>query len=125
MTNTTMHELSIAQNLITIAEKAALKVGAIQVESVHMRLGAFSGVWKDALLFAYEIATKGTILEESELIITDVPLIVYCPSCKAEVKLPSIQYFCCPQCNTQTTDIRQGKEIEIEFVEIIDATETT
>ena len=120
-----MHELSIAQNLVTIAEQAALDAGATQVEALHMRLGAFSGVWKEALRFAYEIATKGTILEKSELIITDVPLIVYCPSCKAEVKLPSIQYFCCPQCNTQTTDIRQGKEIEIDFLEIIDATETT
>ena len=119
-----MHELSIAQNLVSIAQQAAFDAGAAQVESVHMRLGVFSGLWKDALLFSYDVATQGTLLEGSELIITDVPLVVYCPTCDTEVNLPSIQFFCCPQCSTPTTDIRQGKEIEIEFLEINDAPKT-
>lgn len=118
-----MHELGIAQNLVAIVQQAAQESGATHVESVHLRLGVFSGIWKDALCFAYDIATKDTLLEGSTLVITDVPLIVYCPSCQREVHLPSVQLFCCPDCDTPTTDIRQGKEIDIEFVEITDATE--
>lgn len=113
-----MHELSIALNLVEIVESAARDAGETKVERVYLRLGVFSGVVKDALLFAYDIATKETLLEGSQLIIEDVPLIVYCPTCDAERELPGIQLFACPVCDTITSDIRSGKELEITSMEV-------
>ena len=119
-----MHELSIACNLVEAAESAAREAGAQRVEAVYMRLGVFSGVDRDALLFGYDIATKDTLLEGSRLEIEEVPLVVYCPTCGAEVPLPGVQLFRCPHCDTPTLDIRQGKEIEITALEVCDETET-
>jgi len=120
-----MHELSIAVDLVDIAERAAQDANAVRVETVYLRLGVMSGVVKEALFFAYEVATKDTILEGSRLEVTDVPLIVHCATCDKDVELPSIQYFACPTCNTPTTDVRQGRELEIESMEIVtDETET-
>jgi len=115
-----MHELSIAYNLVEIASQAAQEAGASGVDVVYLRLGKLSGVEKDALLFGYDIAVKGTLLEGSRLDIEDVPVMVYCPVCDAISELPDIQLFCCPQCGTPTGDIRQGKELEIESLEIED-----
>jgi len=45
-----MHELSIAMGIVEAATEEAQKRG-VQVSAVHLRLGALSGVVKDALLF--------------------------------------------------------------------------
>jgi hydrogenase nickel incorporation protein HypA/HybF len=117
-----MHELSIAYSLVEAATKAATEAKATQVQAVHLRLGMLSGVVKDALLFSYEVATKGTLLEGSKLVVEELPVIVYCAACETETILPDIQRFRCSVCNVPTGDIRQGKELELVSLEIDDET---
>ena len=57
-----MHELSIAMSIIEGASQEALKRGGAQVHAVHLKLGALSGVVKDAPLFSYGLACEGTLL---------------------------------------------------------------
>lgn len=113
-----MHELSIAYNLVEIASQSAVEAGAMRVKAVHVRLGALSGVVRDALEFCYGIATADTILDHSALIVKELPVCVFCPACQVEVELASVQKFRCPQCDTPSGDIRQGRELEIESIEI-------
>lgn len=113
-----MHELSIAYSLVETASQSAIEAGATRVRTVHLRLGALSGVVRGALEFGYEIATTDTMLAESKLVVTELPVKVYCASCKAEVELANIQRFRCPDCDTPSGDIRQGRELEIESIEI-------
>ena len=115
-----MHELSIAYNIVQIASDAGLNAGASRVVSVHLRLGALSGVVSDALRLGYDIASEGSILQGSQLEIEEIPVSVYCPQCKAEKILDTIQDFRCPVCGMPTADIRQGKELEIAYLEIED-----
>jgi hydrogenase nickel incorporation protein HypA/HybF len=117
---TTMHELSIAINLVEVAEAAVKHLSVARVESVRLRLGVFSGVVADSLLFAYDIATEGTLLAGSSLIIEEMPLVIYCPQCQLERKLDTIQSLECPVCGTASNEIRQGKEIEIAYLEVAD-----
>ncbi len=113
-----MHELSIAYNLVELASQSASEAGAVRVTAVHLRLGALSGVVRGALEFSYEIATAGTMLDRSALIVKEVAVRVFCPVCDAEVELASVQRFRCPVCDTPSGDIRQGREMEIESIEI-------
>lgn len=113
-----MHELSIAYNLVEIAESAARDAGAGHVDVLHLKLGVFAGVVKDALYFGYDLATEGTLLQGSRLEIEDVPLVVYCPVCERETELPSIQLFQCPTCGNPAADIRHGRELELTSMEI-------
>ncbi len=113
-----MHELSIALDLVEVAESAARAAGAQAVETVNLRVGVLSGVVKEALLFVYDSATEGTMLENSRLVIEDVPLVVFCPDCQRESELPSIQLLQCPHCGTYTADVRQGRELEIVSLEV-------
>ncbi len=115
-----MHELSIAYSLVSAADEAARQAGVTCVEAVHLQLGAMSGVVAEALLFSYEIATKGTTLEGSELVIEELPVIVYCPTCQEQHQLDDIQRFRCPMCDRPTGDIRQGRELELISLEVRD-----
>ena len=90
----------------------------VQVSAVHLRLGALSGVVKDALLFSYEVACQDTPLEGSRLIVEDVPVVVFCLRCNESRELTSLQSFACPECHTPTMDIRQGKELEVFALEV-------
>jgi hydrogenase nickel incorporation protein HypA/HybF len=120
-----MHELSIAMSIVEGASQEAVKRGSSQIHAVYLKIGALSGVVKDALLFSFGIACEGTVLEGSKLIIEEVPLTVYCPACDAEKLLDSIQRFCCPSCGTMTPDVISGKEIELVAIEISEDIETS
>lgn len=112
-----MHELSIAMGIVEAAADEAQRRG-VQVSAVHLRLGALSGVVKDALLFSYEVACQDTSLQGSKLIVEDVPVIIFCPHCKKNQTLASLQSFACPVCHTPSMQVVQGKELEVFALEV-------
>jgi hydrogenase nickel incorporation protein HypA/HybF len=113
-----MHELSIAFSLVELVSQSAVEAGATRVREVRLRLGALAGVVRGALEFSYELACADTLLEGSTLVVNELPVRVFCVPCGAEVELASVQRFCCPVCDTPSDDIRQGRELEIESIEI-------
>jgi hydrogenase nickel incorporation protein HypA/HybF len=112
-----MHELSIAMGIVDAAMDEAQRRG-VKVSAVHLRLGALSGVVKDALMFSYEVACQDTPLQGSQLLVEDMPVIVFCARCGETRQLESVQLFQCPQCGTPTMDVRQGKELEVFALEV-------
>ena len=82
----TMHELSIAMSIVEMAEEEAEQRGGVQVSAVHLKLGALSGVVKEALLSSYEMACEDTPLKGSRLVIEEVPVVVFCPSCQSAAR---------------------------------------
>jgi hydrogenase nickel incorporation protein HypA/HybF len=112
-----MHELSIAMGIVEAATDEAQRRG-VQVSAVHLRLGALSGVVKDALLFSYDVACQDTPLAGSKLVVEDMPVIIFCSACQQNRTLSSVQSFVCPDCGTPTMDIRQGKELEVFALEV-------
>jgi hydrogenase nickel incorporation protein HypA/HybF len=112
-----MHELSIAMSIVELAEEEAERRG-VQIEAVHLKLGALSGVVKEALLSCYEMACEGTELQGSRLVVEDVPVIIFCPHCQAQRTLTSLQLFACPECGTPAWEVIQGKELEVVALEI-------
>src|SRR5207253_3762062 len=102
-----MHELSIALSILDfVAEEAERRGG--RVVAVHLRLGPLSGVVKDALVSAYDLAREGTPLAGAGLIVEEVPVVAWCPACAAE-QTPAFPELCCPACGTPTPDVRRGR----------------
>jgi hydrogenase nickel incorporation protein HypA/HybF len=52
------------------------------------------------------------------LIVEEVPVVVYCPGCRADRPLSSIQFFSCAECGAPASQIVQGKELEVVALEI-------
>ena len=105
-------------SMVEMAAEEAARRGGVKVFAIHLKLGQLSGVVKDALLFSYEVACQGTALEGSQLIIEEVPVAVYCPVCRAESLLASLQRFCCGTCGALTSEVVRGKELEVVALEI-------
>jgi hydrogenase nickel incorporation protein HypA/HybF len=66
-----MHELSIAVNIIEVAEEEMIRHGGQRVRAVHLKLGPLAGVAKEALRFSFDLACQGTATEGSALLIED------------------------------------------------------
>ena len=113
-----MHELSIVYGIIEAVSESLEAAKGKKVLATYLRLGALSGVVKDALLFSFDLAVQDTPLAGSQLIVEDLPVIIFCKACDKEIELPGIQSFRCPVCQTPCDDIRQGKELEVRSIEI-------
>jgi hydrogenase nickel incorporation protein HypA/HybF len=113
-----MHELSIAISMIDQIIEESESRGGLDVEVVHLKLGVFAGVDKDALLFSYEIACEGTALQGSRLSIETIPLVIYCSECQKNRTPPSIYQLSCPECETPGQKIVSGREIEVASLEV-------
>jgi hydrogenase nickel incorporation protein HypA/HybF len=114
-----MHELSIALSIIDGASEEARKHAGATVEAVHLKVGALSGVVIDALLFSWEVASAGTILENSRLEIEEIPVVVFCEDCRANKPLDVINNFVCPDCDKPTPEIISGRELQVTALEIV------
>ena len=113
-----MHELSIAMNMVDMAQEESRRRGGVPIRAVHLRLGRLSGVVKEALFASYEMACESTALKGSRLIIEEVPVLVFCPHCKAQRPVHSLQSFCCAECGTLTGDVVKGKELLVVGLEV-------
>jgi hydrogenase nickel incorporation protein HypA/HybF len=116
-----MHELSIVSSVVeSVTESLAAYPGA-RVLEVRLRVGVLAAVVEDSLQFCYGIATADTPLAGSRLVVHSVPVTVHCEACGQHGALESLQNFRCPYCGAPATDVRNGRELEIESVEIEDA----
>lgn len=116
-----MHELSIVNSVVeSVTESLAAWPGA-RVLEVRLRVGVLASVIEDSLQFCYGIAIEDTPLAGSKLVIHTVPITVHCDACNRDGELESLQHFRCPHCGAPASEVRTGRELEIESVEIDDA----
>jgi hydrogenase nickel incorporation protein HypA/HybF len=113
-----VHELSLAQDILEIAEAEARRHHASSVTLIKLLLGDFAGVVRDALEFSFEVARAGTMAESASLEIERVPIETRCPGC-AWVARPPVNDLSlrCPRCGLPL-EIVSGRELRVEYVEI-------
>jgi hydrogenase nickel incorporation protein HypA/HybF len=111
-----VHELSIAMSLVELAQEEA-RQRDVQVTGVHVKLGALSGVVCDALRASYEMACFETSLQGTQLLVEEVPVMIYCLTCGANRSLYGVELIC-PECATPASHIVQGKELQLVALEV-------
>ena len=115
---TSMHELSIATAVIDEVAKHVDAAGGGQVLSITLRIGRLSCVQEGSLRFCFDLASADTKLSGARLEIIDVPVRIWCPACGAEQELPGVQSLACPECGRLSGDIRAGRELDLESIEM-------
>jgi hydrogenase nickel incorporation protein HypA/HybF len=113
-----MHELSIVLSILDEIDDQSQARGIREVEVVHLKIGVFSGVDREALFFAWELACEGTPLEGSRLDIESVPLVIHCTVCRQDCTPASVYQLCCPVCGTPSETIVTGRELEVVSLEV-------
>jgi hydrogenase nickel incorporation protein HypA/HybF len=119
-----MHELSIVTSIVeTVTETLAAQPDSSRgsrVLEVRLRVGALASVIPESLEFCWGIVSEGTPLEGSRLVVNMLPVVVHCASCGQDATLEGVQSFRCPRCGEPCSDMRQGRELEIDSIEIED-----
>ena len=97
-------------------EESADRHQLCTVKKVDLRIGAFSGVQVDALVFALNALRRDTILSDAEINIESPPLILFCQNCENEY-IAKPDDLICPGCLKADYKIMQGQEMFVKAIQ--------
>ena len=107
-----MHELSIAQSILAIAEKALPKNKAAVVTGIGLQIGELSAIEMDSLVFAFSVIRADTPFGKAELEIEIIPGEATCMDCNTHFHI-SAYGTPCPGCKSYSIKIMKGKEMKV------------
>jgi hydrogenase nickel incorporation protein HypA/HybF len=114
-----MHEMSLVQNIIDIVEQEMDRHSVEKLKAIHLAVGRMSAVVPEQLKLCFEILTSQTRLAGTALTIRMVPLTYQCGNCHQEFTSEGITGNC-PSCNSENLELIFGRELKIEFIEVMD-----
>ena len=112
-----MHEYSIVQSLIDLAEENAKQNNAKKVTKLEIKVGVLSGVEIPLLETAFNTFKEDTICDNAEFIIISQPIVVKCRECQKESTLEKNEYEC-PNCKSQNLEVLDGEEMYLMSLEL-------
>ncbi len=112
-----MHELSLTQGIVELAVEHARRENAEAIRSITVEIGALSGVLADAMEFAFDVCSKGTMAEGARLEIRHIAGRGRCLECHKESELTTLSYTC-PHCECLALETVQGQEMKFTEMEI-------
>ena len=112
-----MHELSIAQAIVAIAERHA---AGRRVYRVGVKVGHLRQVVPDALQFAFQLLSDGTTLEGAQLAIEVVPARVRCRRCGADTQAHGFP-LACDACGSVDVQVCAGEELLVDELDVEEA----
>lgn len=113
-----MHELSVALSLLDEIGTVAARERAASVTLVRLRVGRLSGIARDALSFAWDLARVDTVASNAELHIEDVDVVLFCPRCEQERAPLEGGGLVCGVCGALAPSIVHGRELELVALEV-------
>lgn len=112
-----MHELGIMTGVMEAVDASAREAGATRVLKVSLSVGEMTEAIEDALQFAFEALSEGTLCEGAELEITMIRPKSRCLECGAEFEHDRFHMFC-PSCDGFATELIAGREMQIDSIEV-------
>ena len=111
-----MHEVSIISGIVQTALETAEQHGAARVARVSVVLGNSTHVTEEALRFHFEILSKGTAAEHSEVIVRTENGSVTCWDCGGQN--PAMTEPVCPACGSVRIELTGGDQCYVESIDI-------
>jgi hydrogenase nickel incorporation protein HypA/HybF len=121
-----MHEFAFAYNIFKVAEATAIKYNAKKITEVILEIGELTLIVPELLQRSFEMATKGSIAEGAKLNIKITPGKIKCRDCNQisevtltrESELTGLQLFKCSNCESNNTEIVEGKKANVKNIKI-------
>ena len=112
-----MHEMSLCEGVLQILEEHAARQGFTKVKTVWLEIGGLSGVEVEAMRFAFEVVTRGTLADRAGLEIIEVPGEAWCMKCAKTVAVTQ-RFDGCPDCGSYQLQVTGGEEMRIKELEV-------
>ena len=112
-----MHEMGIISGVLDAVNASAADAGAERVLAVNLRVGRMTEAIPDALQFAFEALSEGTLSEGAELVLEMIEPSSICFECGEEFSHDRFHRIC-PNCGSYETSLLTGRELEIASIEV-------
>ena len=100
-----MHEMSIAQSIVDLAEEQARNRGSLAVEELELEIGRL------------ESAVKGSMLEQATIVRHIIEGEGQCTDCGHTFPMEAL-FASCPECGSYCVKIIKGKELRVKSIVI-------
>lgn len=110
-----MHEISIAQSIVELAEAQARQRNASTVEEVELEIGYLAGVELQTLDFALKSVIKGTMLTNAVIVFHYITGEGCCGECNTVFPMDTL-FTSCPHCGSFFINIIKGKELRMKSI---------
>lgn len=112
-----MHELSITENIMSIAVDYAEQANATRVTDLHLVIGQLSSIVDDSIQFYWDIISKDTLCAGATLHFDRVSARLQCKDCGTEYTL-SRELEACPSCDSIRLTVLSGEEFRLESIQV-------
>ncbi len=110
-----MHEMSIATNILEIAEDSM--DGHQNLLSITVQVGQLAGVELDALKFCFEALKTSSRYPGLMLVIDEIPGQGKCQQCGATVPMNEV-FAVCSECGNYGLKPIRGQELRVSSIEV-------
>lgn len=112
-----MHELSIAQRIIEVAEEQARNSGLSRITAIKVRIGGLTTVVPEALDFCFGFAKEDTLAGDASLVIEEIKAEGHCNACETDFPVTDSFFLLCPSCGASDTTLLKGQELDLLSIE--------
>ncbi len=109
--------MSLCEGILQVLEDNAKSQDFKTVKTVWLEIGALSGVEIEAMKFAFDAVTRGTLAEQAKLEIINKPGLAWCMKCAKNVEVTQ-RYDECPDCGSYQLQVVGGDEMKIKELEV-------
>jgi hydrogenase nickel incorporation protein HypA/HybF len=111
-----MHEMSVAESLLTIISDEATKNNARPI-GARISCGTLNPINDEVLCFAFDAITKGTSYEGMKLQVDHKPIQAQCRNCneKFDIEFSSPE---CPKCGSEDFVLMPDAPLILEEIEL-------
>ncbi len=110
-----MHELSVTESLLEIAQRHAVQAGARRVTDLYLVIGRLASIVDDSVQFYWDTLSQGTLCEGARLHFERIPAKLFCLNCGETYLLPQ-DLQPCPKCGSEQVKILGGTEFRLESI---------
>lgn len=113
-----MHEMSLCEGIRNMIIEQSTIHNFSKVKCVRVEIGAFSGIEKPALEFAFDVVMRGSPAEGAMLEMEDLAGTALCYDCAATSEIRD-RLASCPKCGSGKMLVQGGSEMRIKNLEVV------
>jgi hydrogenase nickel incorporation protein HypA/HybF len=112
-----MHEMSLAESVREIVDETARANGARRVAAVRLEIGKLAQVEIDAMRFAFDVVTRGSVADSARLEIVETDGSAWCMRCARPVTITR-RGDACPACDSYQLQVTGGDRMRVMDIEV-------
>ena len=111
-----MHEMSLVRNIVEVVTEEAAAANVEKITAIHLVVGEGRDIVEEMLPTLFQFLSRGTVMENAEIVVQHVPYMVKCNQCGTEFHLEVMEpeKWACPNCQTyKDYELVSGNEFYI------------